>query len=75
MKSRKDIDPSSYISTQDEMKDFLDDKEKKLIEKGLYPEPKELYFKDIPSGEEGGDLVLNQKNKSEFLSKYFKSIN
>jgi hypothetical protein len=57
------------------MKDFLDDKEKKLIEKGLYPEPKELYFRDIPSGEQGGDLVLNQKNKSEFLSKYFKSIN
>ena len=46
--------------------------QRKLIEEGLYPEPKELYFRDIPIGEKGGDLVLNNKNKSEFFSKYFK---
>jgi len=75
MKSTKDRDPSSYITIQNEMSDFLSEREKKLIEEGLYPEPKELYFRDIPIGEKGGDLVLNNKNKSEFFSKYFKSIN
>ena len=75
MKSTKDRDPSSYIEVQDELKDFLSEREKKLIEEGLYPEEKPFYFRDIPIGEKGGDLVLNNKNKSEFFSKYFKSIN
>lgn len=38
MKSTKDKDPSSYINIQDEMSDFLSEREKKLIEEGLYPE-------------------------------------
>ena len=76
MKSTKDKDPSSYIDVQDEMSNFLSDREKKLIEKGLYPENEDdSYFDDIPEGEEGGDLVLNKKNKSQFLTKYFKSMN
>ena len=75
MKSTKDRDPSSYVNTQDELKDFLSEREKKLIEEGLYPEPKELYFRDIPEGESGGDLVKNNnKNNSQFFAKYFKSM-
>jgi hypothetical protein len=76
MKSTKDKDPSSYIDVQDEMSNFLSDREKKLIEEGLYPENEDdSYFDDIPEGEEGGDLVLKKKNKSQFLTKYFKSMN
>jgi|APGre2960657444_1045066.scaffolds.fasta_scaffold109414_2 hypothetical protein len=76
MKSTKDRDPSSYIEVQDELKDFLSEREKKLIEEGLYPEEKPFYFRDIPEGEEGGDLVKNNnKNKSQFFAQYFKSMN
>jgi hypothetical protein len=76
MKSTKDKDPSSHVDVQGEMSDFLSEREKKLIENGLYPENEaDSYFDDIPEGEEGGDLVLNKKNKSQFLAKYFKSMN
>jgi hypothetical protein len=35
------------------------------LKKGLYPEEKEFYFRDIPEGESGGDLVKNNnKNNS-----------
>lgn len=34
----QDKDPNSYITLQDELYDFLNEKEKELIEKGLYPE-------------------------------------
>ncbi len=71
----QDKDPSSYITLQDELYDFLNEKEKQFIEKKLYPEEKPFYFRDIPEGESGGDLVKNnKKNNSQFFAKYFKSI-
>ena len=49
----------------------LNEKEKELIEKGLYPETKPLNFDmDLEDKAE-----LNNQNKSQFFAKYFKSMN
>lgn len=67
----QDKDPNSYITLQDELYDFLNEKEKQLIEKGLYPETKPLNFDmDLEDKAE-----LNNQNKSQFFAKYFKSMN
>ncbi|NBV27963.1 hypothetical protein EBS02_02935 [bacterium] len=67
----QDKDPNSYITLQDELYDFLNEKEKELIEKGLYPETKPLNFDmDLEDKAE-----LNNQNKSQFFAKYFKSMN
>ena len=67
----QDKDPNSYITLQDELYDFLNEKEKELIEKGLYPETKPLNFDmDVEDKAE-----LNNQNKSQFFAKYFKSMN
>lgn len=67
----QDKDPNSYITLQDELYDFLNEKEKELIEKGLYPEKKPLNFDmDLEDKAE-----LNNQNKSQFFAKYFKSMN
>ena len=67
----QDKDPNSYIPLQDELYDFLNEKEKELIEKGLYPETKPLNFDmDLEDKAE-----LNNQNKSQFFAKYFKSMN
>ena len=67
----QDKDPNSYITLQDELYDFFNEKEKELIEKGLYPETKPLNFDmDLEDKAE-----LNNQNKSQFFAKYFKSMN
>ena len=67
----QDKDPNSYITLQDELYDFLNEKEKELIEKGLYPETKPLNFDmDLEDKAE-----LNNQNKSQLFAKYFKSMN
>ena len=72
----QDKDPSSYVTLQDELYDFLNKQEKEKIEEKLYPEEKPFYFRDIPEGESDGDLVKNNnKNNSQFFAKYFKSMN
>lgn len=72
----QDKDFSSYVTLQSELYDFLNKQEKEKIEEKLYPEEKPFYFRDIPEGESGGDLVKNNnKNNSQFFAKYFKSMN
>ncbi len=67
---------NNEIELEEKLKDFLSEKDKSKIEKSLYSEDEsDSYFDDIPEGEEGGELVLNKKNKSQFFAKYFKSMN
>lgn len=74
MKSTKDRDPSSYINTQDEFKNFLDERERNLIDKGLYPEKPPLNFN--PFIENMAKITKDPlEQNSKFLEKYFKSIN
>jgi len=74
MKSTKDRDPSSYISTQDEFRNFLDERERNLIDKGLYPDNPPSNFN--PFIENMAKITKDPlEQNSKFFSKYFKSIN
>jgi len=74
MKSTKDRDPSSYINTQDEFQNFLDERERNLIDKGLYPEKPPSNFN--PFIENMAKITKDPlEQNSKFLEKYFKSIN
>jgi hypothetical protein len=74
MKSTKDRDPSSYISTQDEFRNFLDERERNLIDKGLYPDNPPSNFN--PFIENMAKITKDPlEQNSKFFEKYFKSIN
>ena len=74
MKSTKDRDPSSYINTQDEFQNFLDERERNLIDKGLYPEKPPSNFN--PFIENMAKITKEPlEQNSKFFEKYFKSIN
>ena len=74
MKSTKDRCPSSYISTQDEFRNFLDERERNLIDKGLYPDSPPSNFN--PFIENMAKITKDPLEKnSKFLEKYFKSMN
>jgi hypothetical protein len=74
MKSTKDRDPSSYISTQDEFRNFLDERERNLIDKGLYPDNPPSNFN--PFIENMAKITKDPlEQNSKFLEKYFKSMN
>ena len=74
MKSTKDRDPSSYIEVQDEFRNFLDERERNLIDKGLYPDNPPLNFN--PFIENMAKITKEPLEKnSKFFEKYFKSIN
>ena len=74
MKSTKDRDPSSYISTQDEFQNFLDERERNLIDKGLYPDNPPSNFN--PFIENMAKITKDPlEQNSKFLEKYFKSMN
>jgi hypothetical protein len=74
MKSTKDRDPSSYINTQDEFQNFLDERERNLIDKGLYPEKPPSNFN--PFIENMAKITKDPlEQNSKFFEKYFKSIN
>jgi len=74
MKSTKDRDPSSYISTQDEFRNFLDERERNLIDKGLYPDNPPSNFN--PFIENMAKITKDPlEQSSKFFEKYFKSIN
>ena len=71
MKSTKDRDPSSYISTQDEFRNFLDERERNLIDKGLYPDSPPSNFN--PFIENMAKITKDPlEQNSKFFSKYFK---
>jgi hypothetical protein len=74
MKSTKDRDPSSYIEVQDEFRNFLDERERNLIDKGLYPDSPPSNFN--PFIENMAKITKDPlEQNSKFFSKYFKSIN
>lgn len=74
MKSTKDRDPSSYINTQDEFQNFLDERERNLIDKGLYPDNPPSNFN--PFIENMAKITKDPlEQNSKFLEKYFKSMN
>ena len=74
MKSTKDRDPSSYIEVQDEFRNFLDERERNLIDKGLYPDSPPSNFN--PFIENMAKITKDPlEQSSKFFSKYFKSIN
>ena len=74
MKSTKDRDQSSYVNTQDEFQNFLDERERNLIDKGLYPDNPPSNFN--PFIENMAKITKDPlEQNSKFFSKYFKSIN
>jgi len=74
MKSTKDQDPSSYVNTQDEFQNFLDERERNLIDKGLYPDSPPSNFN--PFIENMAKITKDPlEQNSKFLEKYFKSMN
>ena len=74
MKSTKDREPNSYVNTQDEFQNFLDERERNLIDKGLYPEKPPSNFN--PFIENMAKITKDPlEQNSKFLEKYFKSIN
>lgn len=74
MKSTKDRDQSSYVNTQDEFQNFLDERERNLIDKGLYPEKPPSNFN--PFIENMAKITKEPlEQNSKFFEKYFKSIN
>jgi len=74
MKSTKDRDPSSYIEVQDEFRNFLDERERNLIDKGLYPDSPPSNFN--PFIENMAKITKDPlEQNSKFFKKYFRSIN
>jgi hypothetical protein len=74
MKSTKDREPNSYVNTQDEFQNFLDERERNLIDKGLYPDSPPSNFN--PFIENMAKITKDPlEQNSKFFSKYFKSIN
>lgn len=74
MKSTKDREQNSYINTQDEFQNFLDERERNLIDKGLYPDTPPSNFN--PFIENMTKIKKEPLEKeSEFFTKYFKSMN
>jgi len=74
MKSTKDRDQSSYVNTQDEFQNFLDERERNLIDKGLYPDSPPSNFN--PFIENMAKITKDPlEQNSKFLEKYFKSMN
>jgi hypothetical protein len=76
----KDIESDSIVTTQDEFKNFLSDREKNKIESSLNPEINQMEgddggFSYPPEGDQGDIVSKDKKDKSKFLAKYFKSIN
>lgn len=74
MKSTKDREPNYYVNTQDEFKNFLDERERNLIDKGLYPDSPPSNFN--PFIENMAKITKDPlEQNSKFLEKYFKSMN
>ena len=74
MKSTKNREPNSYVNTQDEFQNFLDERERNLIDKGLYPDSPPSNFN--PFIENMAKITKDPlEQNSKFFSKYFKSIN
>ena len=74
MKSTKDREPNSYVNTQDEFQNFLDERERNLIDRGLYPDSPPSNFN--PFIENMAKITKEPLEKnSKFFEKYFKSIN
>jgi hypothetical protein len=74
MKSTKDREPNSYVNTQDEFQNFLDERERNLIDKGLYPDNPPSNFN--PFIENMAKITKDPlEQNSKFLEKYFKSMN
>jgi hypothetical protein len=74
MKSTKDREPNSYVNTQDEFQNFLDERERNLIDKGLYPDSPPSNFN--PFIENMAKITKDPlEQNSKFLEKYFKSMN
>ena len=74
MKSTKDREPNSYVNTQDEFQNFLDERERNLIDKGLYPDSPPSNFN--PFIENMAKITKDPlEQNSKFFKKYFKSIN
>jgi hypothetical protein len=76
----KDIESDSTVTTQDEFKNFLSDREKNKIESSLNPDINQMEddnggFSYPPEGDQGDIVSKDKKDKSKFLTKYFKSIN
>ena len=74
MKSTKDREPNSYVNTQDEFQNFLDERERNLIDKGLYPDSPPSNFN--PFIENMAKITKDPlEQNSKFFEKYFKSMN
>jgi len=74
MKSTKDREPNSYVNTQDEFQNFLDERERNLIDKGLYPDSPPSNFN--PFIENMAKITKEPLEKnSKFFAQYFKSMN
>lgn len=74
MKSTKDREPNSYVNTQDEFQNFLDERERNLIDKGLYQDSPPSNFN--PFIENMAKITKDPlEQNSKFLEKYFKSMN
>jgi hypothetical protein len=74
MKSTKDRETNSYVNTQDEFQNFLDEIERNLIDKGLYPDSPPSNFN--PFIENMAKITKDPlEQNSKFLEKYFKSMN